>query len=197
MNGVICQSMYNDNHLDRKICVEQQLLLVAACDWTENKNVCRIDCGLQSVAAYLSAKDRLECGEAADLMPEPIYLGRMVVLVHDYDEAIHFYTHQLGFQVLVDIQAEDYRFVHLVLPDSAGIGVWFMLADTEEKRQRVGNQTGGEPLAVLYTDNFPGTRELLTSRGVKFLGEPHEEPDSISIHFQDLYGNIFVLVELT
>lgn len=130
-------------------------------------------------------------------MAEPNYLGRMVVLVHDYDEAIHFYTHTLGFQVLVDIQAGDYRYAHVGLPGSVGIGVWFLLADTDEKRARVGNQTGGEPLAVLYTENCRSTYELLSGRGVHFHGEPQEEPGSINVHFDDLYGNTFVLVQLT
>lgn len=125
------------------------------------------------------------------------YLGRMVVLVNDFDEAINFYTRKLGFHVLVDIQAGDYRDVHIGLPGASGIGFWFVRARTEQQRARVGNQTGGEPLAVLYTEDCRGTYALLSGREVDFRQPPQEEPGTISAEFEDLYGNVFTLVELT
>jgi hypothetical protein len=36
----------------------------------------------------------------------------------------------------------------------------------------------------------------LTSRGVRFLSEPVDARSSVHVHFLDLYGNSFVLVEL-
>lgn len=43
-------------------------------------------------------------------------LGRMTILVKDYEESIAFYTAKLGFKVFVDIDAGPSRYVHLRLP---------------------------------------------------------------------------------
>lgn len=124
-------------------------------------------------------------------------LGRLSVLVDDYDEAIAFYTEKLGFEVLYDGSLEDgTRIVHLELPTQRGSGVWLFEADTEEQRERVGNQTGGAPLGVFYTDDCRGVAEEMEERGVE-IGEIRESSDDDSVHFEDCYGNRFVLVELT
>lgn len=123
-------------------------------------------------------------------------LGRLSVLVEDYDEAIEFYVDRLGFEVLYDGELDDgTRLVHLELPTQRGSGVWLFEAGSDEQRERVGNQTGGAPLGVFYTDDCRGIAERLRDRGVE-VGEVRESSDDISVHFEDLYGNRFVLVEL-
>lgn len=123
-------------------------------------------------------------------------LGRLSVLVEDYDEAIAFYTEKLGFELLYDGSLPDgTRLVHLELPTQEGAGVWLFEADTGEQRERVGNQTGGAPLGVFYTDDCRGVAERLRERDVE-VGEVRESPEDVSVHFEDLYGNRFVLVEL-
>ena len=120
----------------------------------------------------------------------------MSVLVDDYDEAIEFYVERLGFEVLYDGELDDgTRLVHLELPTQEGTGVWLFEADGEEQRERVGNQTGGAPLAVFYTDDCRGVAAELEERGVE-VGEVRESDGNVSVHFEDLYGNRFVLVEL-
>jgi catechol 2,3-dioxygenase-like lactoylglutathione lyase family enzyme len=123
-------------------------------------------------------------------------IGRTVVLVRDYDEAIAFYA-RLGFEALHDQRlADGRRFVHLGLPAQPGVGLWLMEPAGEEGRARVGRQTGGEPLLVLYTDDLDATLARLRAAGVEGLGEPQRDGDGAHVHVRDLYGNGIVLVEL-
>jgi catechol 2,3-dioxygenase-like lactoylglutathione lyase family enzyme len=123
-------------------------------------------------------------------------IGRVVVLVRDYDEAIAWYA-KLGFVSLVDQPLPDgRRFVHLGLPSQPGVGVWLMEPATSDGRERVGRQTGGEPLLVLYTDDLDATLAELRAAGVASIGEPQRDEASAYVHVHDLYGNRIVLVEL-
>lgn len=124
-------------------------------------------------------------------------LGRMSLLVEDHDEAIEFYTDRLGFDVVYDGSLDDgTRLVHLGLPSDDGIAVWLFEARTDEQRDRVGNQTGGHPCGVFYTEDCRGACEELRRRDVTVRGEPVESESNVSVRFEDLYGNAFVLVEL-
>lgn len=98
-------------------------------------------------------------------------LGRLSVLVEDYDDAIEFYTERLGFELLFDGHLDDEtRLVHLELPTQEGVGVWLFEARSDEMRERVGNQTAGAPLWVFYTDDSRGVYEELQVRGVTVDG---------------------------
>src|SRR4051812_43661076 len=81
----------------------------------------------------------------------PLTLGRVVLLVRDYDEALAFYGAAFGAQVLFDAPSPTGdRYLHLGFGGEAGAGVWLLRAGGEAEA-RVGRQTGGEPLAVFYT----------------------------------------------
>jgi hypothetical protein len=71
-----------------------------------------------------------------------------------------------------------------------------MKASFAQQKERVGNQTGGEPCFVVYTDDFKNIYAALKERGVHFLGKPRESSEDIYVHLEDLYGNQIVLVEL-
>jgi catechol 2,3-dioxygenase-like lactoylglutathione lyase family enzyme len=123
-------------------------------------------------------------------------VGRVVLLVHDYDEALRFYS-QLGFQVLFDQVADNgFRFVHIGLSDQNGVGLWLLQPADEEQRSLVGRQTGSQPMLVLYTDDVHSDYLRLGAQGVVFRDEPREEADSFVAHFRDLYGNEHVLVQV-
>ena len=88
-------------------------------------------------------------------------LGRLVLLVNDYDTAISFYQDKLGMEVFVDMAVGQQRFVHLRLPEQPSVGVWLLQAQTQAQRDRVGDQTGGQP-CLLYTS--PSPRDKRQSR---------------------------------
>lgn len=123
-------------------------------------------------------------------------VGRVVVLVRDYDEAIEFYA-GLGFQRLFDGRSDNgFRFVHLGLPEQNGVGLWLLQPADDEQSALIGRQTGGQPLMVLYTDDVHAEYMRLSSLGVNFREDPREEEDSYVAHFRDLYGNEIVLVQV-
>ncbi len=126
-------------------------------------------------------------------------LGRTVLLVHEYDEALAFYCGVLGFDVIHDSTAGNgQRFVHLAVPGqtaSPRVGLWLLQAD-EADASLVGRQAGHQRLLVLYTPDCRKAAATLADRGVKFRKAPQEAGGAVYANFEDLYGNEIVLVEL-
>lgn len=122
-------------------------------------------------------------------------LGRLVVLVRDYDEALHFYQRAFGAAVLHDAPAPSGdRYLHLGFGDSDA-GIWLLRARGEGV-ERVGRQTAGEPLAVFYTDDAAAAVARAQAAGAT-LNRPLESADGATFaHVADLYGNEFLLVQL-
>lgn len=124
-------------------------------------------------------------------------LGRIVILVNDYDEAFDFYEKNLGCKKFFDLTDErGLRFLHVGFNSESNAGIWFLKPETEEQSKRVGNQTAGQPVFVLYTDSFEELIEKLMQNKVNIIREPEITPDSMSLNFLDLYGNEIVLVQL-
>lgn len=121
-------------------------------------------------------------------------LGRVVVLVDDLDAALAFYRDVLGFGVLHDQTAHGFRYLHVGLPGQDAVGIWLMPATGDRERELVGRQSGGAPLLVLYTTDLDAVRERLRGRGVAIWHE-RQDPDSRSLHFADLYGNVIIAAE--
>lgn len=128
-------------------------------------------------------------------------IGQIALVVRDYDEAIHFYVHQLGFTLVEDtpMPAQDKRWVVVAPPGNSegGGGLRLLLARAvgDEQLSRVGNQTGGRVFLFLYTDDFWRDFNAYQSRGVVFVREPKEEPYGTVAVFQDLYGNLWDLLQ--
>lgn len=123
-------------------------------------------------------------------------LGRLVILVTDYDTAIAFYQDKLGMEVFVNMAVGAQRYVHLRLPEQPSVGVWLLQAQTQAQRDRVGDQTGGQPVGVFYTSDTRRDHARFAAQGVRFTREPVEDAVAVYAHFIDLYGNEFVLVQL-
>ncbi|MCY1201637.1 MAG: VOC family protein [Achromobacter veterisilvae] len=122
-------------------------------------------------------------------------LGRLVLLVNDYETAIAFYRDKLEMEVYADLPVGPQRYVHLRLPEQPSVGVWLLQALTQAQRDRVGDQTGGQPVGVFYTDDVARDHARFVARGVRFTKEPVHEAAAVYAHFIDLYGNEFVLVQ--
>ncbi|MEU4272846.1 VOC family protein [Streptomyces sp. NPDC026092] len=120
----------------------------------------------------------------------------MVVLVEDPEAALAFYRDVLGFAVLHDETTDGYRYLHIGLPGQAPTGLWLMPATTDQERDLIGRQCGGQPLLVLYTADAQQTAEHLRAHGVRVWDE-RKEVDSRSLHFEDLYGNVIVAAQLS
>lgn len=126
-------------------------------------------------------------------------LAHITLVVRDYDEAIAWYTGKLGFTVVADeYQAkQDKRWV-LVGPAGAREGsaaVLLARASTAGQQAFIGNQAGGRVFLFLKTDNFRGDYKAMRDKGVKFVREPKRAAYGTVAVFEDLYGNLWDLVE--
>ena len=124
-----------------------------------------------------------------------ISLGRVVILVEDYDAELLFYEKNLGARKIVDYTAGNQRFLHIGF-SGGGAGIWFLAADGPEQESLIGNQTHQQPTLVMYTDEFENLYERLRKNGVTINRPPVYGPDSWYLHFLDLYGNEIVLVQI-
>lgn len=123
-------------------------------------------------------------------------LGHIAVVVREYDEAIAYYTGVLGFRLLEDADMGEGKRWVLVAPEgSSGTSILLARAATAEQASRVGNQTGGRVFLFLHTDDFWRDYREMTARKVKFVRESREESYGTVAVFEDLYGNLWDLVE--
>ncbi|MCB0728771.1 MAG: VOC family protein [Ignavibacteriae bacterium] len=124
-------------------------------------------------------------------------LGRVVILVKDYDEAFEFYEKNLGCKKFFDLTDDrGLRYLHVGFNSESSAGIWFLKAQTDEELERVGNQTSGQPVFVLYTDSFDDHLETFINNEVKIVREPEITEEYMLLNFLDLYGNVITLVQL-
>lgn len=124
-------------------------------------------------------------------------IAHIAIIVRDYDEAIEFYTQKLGFSLLEDtVLSETKRWV-LVAPETYDSGCALLLAKAanETQRQSIGNQSGGRVFLFLYTDDFYRDYHDFIAKGIKFIREPSQEEYGTVAVFEDLYGNLWDLIE--
>ena len=125
-------------------------------------------------------------------------IGYVAVVVQDYDEAIQFYVDTLGFRLIEDtcIAAQNKRWVLVAPPGSSETKLLLAQAVGAEQSSRIGNQTGGRVFLFLHTDNFWRDVDVYKRKGVVFVREPVEESYGTVAVFQDLYGNLWDLLQL-
>lgn len=131
-------------------------------------------------------------------------LGLVTLLVRDYDEAIDFYVHRLGFELVEDTpQPEQQRRWVVVRPrgseDSDGppgaTGLLLARASQAAQTERIGNQTGGRVGLFLYTNDIARDHAAYAAAGVRFTRLPTAMPYGTVAVFADLYGNLWDLIE--
>jgi len=124
-------------------------------------------------------------------------LVHVALVVKDYDEAIDFYINSLDFELIEDtyIEEEDKRWVLVAPPGGAGAAVLLAQAASDEQSQLVGNQAGGRVFLFLSTDDFWRDYNRYVDAGVKFVSEPTQNEYGTVAVFQDLYGNLWDLLQ--
>jgi predicted enzyme related to lactoylglutathione lyase len=121
-------------------------------------------------------------------------LAVVMILVRDQDEALEFYTEKLGLEKMDDMNfGEGNRWLTVTAPKQKDVQIFLQRGDSFGVDAM--NQVGKATMWAFNTDNCRETYETLKARGVKFLGEPKEQPWGIEATFEDLYGNKFALVE--
>lgn len=124
-------------------------------------------------------------------------IAHIALVVKDYDEAIDFYTKKLHFDLIEDSYQpeQDKRWVVVAPPDSRGTTLLLARASKAEQEIFIGNQAGGRVFLFLSTDDFRRDHKDMISRGIKFVREPKKEDYGIVAVFEDLYGNLWDLIE--
>lgn len=123
------------------------------------------------------------------------YLAHIALVVDDYDRAIDFYTNKLHFQLTEDtLLSETKRWV-LVTPQGSGCSLLLAKAATDEQKKFVGNQSGGRVFLFLHTDNFDRDYQNLLENKIKIVRPPVNETYGTVAVFEDLYGNLWDLIQ--
>lgn len=103
-------------------------------------------------------------------------IGNVTIVVENYDDAIEFYTPKLQFTLVEDTNlGSGKRWVQVSPPNSNGTNLLFAQASSDEKKQVIGNQTGGRVLLFLHTNDLWRDYEVLKSNGVVFNEKPRVE----------------------
>lgn len=130
----------------------------------------------------------------------PARIVHVTLVVHDYDEAIRFFTHALGFTLVEDTAlSPTKRWVRVRPPGggsgSGGVELLLAKAASPEQSAAVGRQAGGRVGFFLETDDFERDYLAFRSRGVKFLEQPRHEAYATVAVFEDVAGNRWDLLQ--
>ena len=122
-----------------------------------------------------------------------MHLEQIAVIVDEYDAAIRFYVDMLGFELVEDSPSltndgRPKRWV-VVRPPGAQTALLLAQADGERQAAAVGDQFGGRVGLFLRVDDFEAAYERMRGAGVKFIGEPRDEPYGRVVVFADVAGN--------
>ena len=121
----------------------------------------------------------------------------VALVVRDYDEAIEFFCQKLNFTLAEDTYQpeQDKRWVVVNPPGSNGTSLLLARAATSVQEAFIGNQSGGRVFLFLSTDDFWRDYENMLSAGIKFVRPPKEASYGTVAVFEDLYGNLWDLIE--
>ena len=124
------------------------------------------------------------------------HIAHIALVVNNYDEAIKFYTEKLNFTLIEDTKLSETKRWVMVAPKGNGQCCLLLAqAATDEQKSRVGNQTGGRVFLFLYTDDFWSDYNNMLEKKIIFVRPPVEEPYGTVAVFEDLYGNLWDLIE--
>jgi catechol 2,3-dioxygenase-like lactoylglutathione lyase family enzyme len=123
-------------------------------------------------------------------------IGKLALLVRDYDEAIAWFERCLGFELAEDIDmGGGKRWVVVEPPGTRGAALLLARAVGPQQEAAIGNQSGGRVFLFLETDDFDRAHARMLREGVKFREAPRGEPYGKVAVFEDLYGNTWDLIE--
>ncbi|WP_024608715.1 VOC family protein [Pseudoalteromonas sp. TAB23] len=123
-------------------------------------------------------------------------IGNVALLVDDYDKAINYFKHFLGFHLLEDTVLNNKKRWVVVSPDKTiGTGLLLAKAVNPVQKEAIGNQSGERVFMFLETSNFWQDYYEMLGKKVDFIEEPRQESYGIVVVFKDLYGNKWDLLQ--
>ena len=121
----------------------------------------------------------------------------VALVVREYDEAIRFFCDKLHFTLVEDTyqSEQDKRWVLVAPRGSEGTSLLLARATTPEQEASIGRQTGGRVFLFLRTDDCWRDFNEMRTAGINFIREPKEAPYGTVAVFEDLYGNLWDLIQ--
>jgi catechol 2,3-dioxygenase-like lactoylglutathione lyase family enzyme len=135
-----------------------------------------------------------------------IKIANTQLWVHDQDDALEFWTKQVGMEVRSDVtlpEMGDFRWLSVGPPGQEEFSVVLMaipgepVMDTgtaDEVRNLMAKGFAGT--IFLSTDDVQASYKELKGRGVEFTEEPTERPYGIDCGFRDPSGNSIRLTQI-
>jgi len=122
----------------------------------------------------------------------------IALVVRDYDEALDFYINKLNFVLIEDTyqKEQNKRWVVIAPPGSKGTTLLLAKASKPEQEAFIGYQSGGRVFLFLNTDDFWRDYNGMISKGIKFIREPKQQNYGMVAVFEDLYGNLWDLLQM-
>jgi catechol 2,3-dioxygenase-like lactoylglutathione lyase family enzyme len=122
----------------------------------------------------------------------------IALVVKDYDEALDFYVKKLNFELIEDTYQPEQNKRWVVVAPPGGSGTTLLLARASKPEQEpfIGNQTGGRVFLFLNTDDFWRDYNSIKGKGIKIVREPKKAEYGMVAVFEDLYGNLWDLLQL-
>jgi catechol 2,3-dioxygenase-like lactoylglutathione lyase family enzyme len=125
-----------------------------------------------------------------------LIITHFTILVEDVDEALKFYTDKLGFIKHVDkLLWVNMRWVTVSPKNQPNLQLSLVKAEKNKELLTTGRQAPNNPLMFLETDDIKRDFNQLKSRGVHFMSQPEDREWGTEVVFEDLYGNVMILVE--
>lgn len=123
-------------------------------------------------------------------------LVQIALVVRDYDEAIDFYVNKLNFKLIEDTTLSETKRWVVVTPNGANSCKILLAKAANEKQQAsIGNQSGGRVFLFLNTTDIHYDYNFLKSNQVKIVREISEEVYGKVFVFEDIYGNLWDVIE--
>lgn len=121
----------------------------------------------------------------------------IALVVADYDEALDFYMNKLNFELIEDTYQpeQNKRWVVIAPPHAQGTTILLAQASKPEQVPYIGNQSGNRVFLFLGTDDFDRDYQAMQSAGIDFVRQPKVADYGKVAVFQDLYGNLWDLVQ--
>jgi predicted enzyme related to lactoylglutathione lyase len=128
-----------------------------------------------------------------------ITIGTAQLWVHDQDEALAFYTDQVGLEVRADITVAEmgnFRWLTVGAPTQPDMALVLMAIpgppqfDAQISAEiHALTAKGGTGTVFLVTDDCRKSYEEMSGRGVEFVEVPEDRPYGIDASFRDPSGN--------
>ena len=122
-----------------------------------------------------------------------MHLDLVTIIVADYDAAIEFFVHAIGFELTDDMPAttNDGRAKRWVVvrPPDGGTGLLLARADGAAQTDAIGGQAATRVGFFLHVDDFDVQHRRMLDHGVEFVEPPRDEAYGRVAVFLDVSGN--------